>query len=249
MAARTLLVLDLRNLAPARLVGALGLSAFEAGQWARQGGYRLHRIADRLEAANEARRLAALDVPLLSLEETEVRVAARPLLALEGRLAGHALELRTAEGPLRITAEDLLLAVRGPITRERQAGSEVRRLRVALPEQGFRVHLHRRSELPPVELDPEVLAFGRGVHRSALLQINDWVAALARGFAVDDGFRRFPPALAPAQVSPGGVAGAVRALEPGGAPAGKAPLLLDNVAQFRFYSAWRGAVARHAPPE
>jgi hypothetical protein len=36
----------------------------------------------------------------------------------------------------------------------------------------------------------------------------------------------------------------VRALGSGGARPGKEALLLDNVAQFRFYSAWRGTLER-----
>jgi hypothetical protein len=150
--------------------------------------------------------------------------------------------VRTPSGPLRVGADDLLLVVKGPIARERQAGSEVRRVRSALPEPGFRIHLHRRSELPPVELDPEVFAFGPGAHGSALLQLNEWVASLARSRPVDEGFRHLPPALGPAEAAPGGAAGVVRALESGAARAQKGPLLLDNVAQFRFYSAWRATV-------
>jgi hypothetical protein len=58
---------------------------------------------------------------------------------------------------------------------------------------------------------------------------------------VDDEFRRLPPALAPAAPS-GGALGMVETLR---APrASDAPLVLDNLAQFRFYSAWRGLVER-----
>lgn len=241
--ARTLLVLDLGKVDPARLARAVAVSAFEARQWARRGGYRLHRIAEPRDAESEARRLVALDIPVLSLDETEVRAAAQPRLALGGALGPEGLEVRTPSGPLRVGADDLLLVVKGPIARERQAGSELR-LRAALPEQGFRIHLHRRSELPPVELDPEVFAFGPGVHGSALLQLNEWVAALARSQPVDEGFRHLPPALGPAEAAPGGAAGALRALESGAARPGKGPLLLDNVAQFRSYSAWRATVER-----
>lgn len=244
MAARTLLVLDLRKTEPARLARALAVSAFEARQWARRGGYRLHRIAEPRDAESEARRLAALDIPVLSLDETEVRAAAQPRLALGGALGREGLEVRTPSGPLRVGADDLLLVVKGPIARERQTGSELRRVRTALPEPGFRIHLHRRSEPPPVELDPEVFAFGPGAQGSALLQLNDWVASLARSRPVDEGFRHLPPALGPAEAAPGGASGAVRAFESGAARAQKGALLLDNVAQFRFYSAWRATVER-----
>jgi hypothetical protein len=236
---RTLLVLDLRQAEPARLARALGLSAFEARQWVRRGGYRLHRIADKRLAEAEAERLAAHDVAVVRLGEAEVRRAAQPLHALEGRMGADGLELRTPESRLRLGASELLIVVKGPIARERQAGGKLR-LRSAVPEPGIRVHLHRRAELAPVELDPELLALGAGAQGSALLQITGWLGELARGIPLDDDFRHLPPALAPALPAPGGAAGALQA-------AGRAEpdaLLLDNLAQFRFYSAWRAALER-----
>jgi hypothetical protein len=141
-------------------------------------------------------------------------------------------------------ADDLLAVVEGPIARERQAGGEVRRVRSARPEPGFRIHLHRRSELPPVELDPEAFSFGPGVQGSALLRLNEWVGLLARGRPRDEGFRHLPPALGAAETSSEDAGTAVRALGSGGARPRKEALLLDNVAQFRFYSAWRGTLER-----
>jgi hypothetical protein len=242
--ARTLLVLDLGKAEPARLARALGVSAFEARLWKRRGGYRLHRIADSREAAEEARRLTGLEVPVLSLDEGEVRAAAQPLLALGGGWGADGLEVRTAGGRLRVSADDLLAVVEGPIARERQAGAEVRRVRSARPEPGFRIHLHRRSEPPPVELDPEAFAFGPGVQGSALLQLGEWVGLLARGRPRDDGFRHLPPALGAAEIPSEDAARAVRALGSGSARSSKEALLLDNVAQFRFYSAWRATLER-----
>jgi hypothetical protein len=242
--ARTLLVLDLRKAEPAPLARALGVSLFEARLWARRGGYRLHRIAALEEAGEEARRLAALEVAALSLDEAAVRAAAQPLVAQGGGMGPEGLELRTARGRLQVSADDLLLVVEGPIVRERQAGGAVKRVRTAAPEPGFRIHLHRRSEPPPVELDPEVFAFGPGVRGSALLQLNAWVDLLARGRPRDQGFRHLPPALGPAETPPEDAARAVRALGAGGARAAQEALLLDNAAQFRFYSGWRGTLER-----
>jgi hypothetical protein len=242
--ARTLLVLDLRKAEPARLSRALGISVYEARQWARRGGFRLHRIAGVQDARDEALRLAALDVAAVSLDDAEVRAAAQPLVAQGGGMEREGLELRTPKGRLRVAADELLLVLEGPIVRERQAGGAVKRVRSAVPEPGFRIHLHRRSELQPVELDPEVFAFGPGAQGSALLQLNAWVDLIARGRPRDQGFRHLPPALGPAEAAPEDAARAVRALGSGGARDAQEPLLLDNVAQFRFYSAWRGTLER-----
>ena len=75
-------------------------------------------------------------------------------------------------------------------------------------------------------------------------QLNEWVDLLARGRPRDQGFRHLPPALGPAEDPPEDVSRAVRALAATGAGAAKDALLLDNVAQFRFYSAWRGTLER-----
>jgi hypothetical protein len=69
-----------------------------------------------------------------------------------------------------------------------------------------------------------------------------WIDALASSVEVDDEFRRVPPALGAAEDGAAGAVGAAAALRP---PRRRdAPLLLDNLAQFRFYSAWRGLVAK-----
>jgi len=74
------------------------------------------------------------------------------------------------------------------------------------------------------------------------------VEALSEQVALDDGFRRLPPALAPSTQGHG-LPGLARPPQPGaparlgpGRPQG--PVLLDNLAQFRFYSGWRAAVER-----
>lgn len=242
---RTLLVLDLRGVDAALLARALGLAPFEAAQWARRGGYRLRCIADRDAARLEASRLADGGVRALSLPETEVRDAAKPLVGLGGRWRGDGLDIRTREGPLRVGPGEVLLIVKGPIVRERQASTaEWRRMRSAVPEGGFRIHLHRSSDVRPVELDPEVFGFGPGADGSALLQLRAWADDLGRGRPADEAFRHLAPALAPSQGAAGSADAAAAALAGQTRRRGQEPLLLDNVLQFRFYSAWRGTVER-----
>jgi hypothetical protein len=91
---------------------------------------------------------------------------------------------------------------------------------VASPEEGFRVHFHRYSDPRPVEIDAANFEFGFTVTGSTRLEIDAWVEALAPDVPCDDGFRLLPP---------GGEGESV---------------VLDNAAQFLFYSAWRAALQR-----
>src|SRR6185436_10304759 len=198
-AGRMLLVLDLAQADAATLVQALGLPAFDARQWLRRGGYRLHRIAAREDALREAARLAAAGLQVLRLAEDAVRAPARPQVALAGGWNAGALEARSADGSLRIAAGDVLIVVKGSIARDRVADDSPKRLRTAAPEPGYRIHLHRHADPRPLELDPEVFAFGRGTAASALLQLAQWTEALGRGRPLDDSFRHLAPELAPAE--------------------------------------------------
>jgi hypothetical protein len=245
-----LIVLDLSAADPARVAEALGISTYEAQLRVRRGGYQLHRIAPAEQAARELEELRARGVAASKVAETEARAGARVLACSGGsREAEGALSLRTSEGPLRLETRDLLLVVRGPITREYAplASNDPRRLRTASLDPGYRVHLHRRAEPRPVELDPGSFAFrdARGAD-SSLLQLEGWVDAIARGVPIDDGFRRLAPALSPSVAEEAGPAAGVFAAagRKGGGRKGGASVVLDNLPQFRFYSGWRSAVER-----
>ena len=240
---RVLVVVALEGVDAARLSAAFGISRYEAGQWARRGGYHLHRAAADAEAAAARERLAAQGIAAFTFDEAAVRAAAEPEPALGGRFDGQALRVRTPAGPVDIAGADLLLVVKGPITREHPPMDSLRWARTATLEPGFRFHLHRRDAPRPVEIDPAAFDFGHRARESSLLEIAGWITALAAAAPVDDGFRRSAPALALAAPAAGAAARPEDALRTSAAP----PLaILDNVAQFRFYSAWRGAVERQA---
>jgi hypothetical protein len=240
---RTLIVLDLRGAPAAALAAALGLSAFEAARRAERGGYHLHRIASPAGAEEDARRLAQAGLRAWLLPEAEVRSAVRPRLVRGGRWDGDALDLEVEDGRMRLNGTMLLLVVRGPIVREYQSVPKRQRVRVATLEGGHRIHLHLRTAGPPLEIDPGDFGFAEGGGHVApsLMVVAGWVEALRGHAPVDDEFRRFSPALAPEAASPGAL-GVVEALRPSRGE--DAPLVLDNLAQFRFYSAWRGLVER-----
>jgi hypothetical protein len=240
-APRVLLVLETARADEAVLARALALSPFEASQRRRRGGPDLHRILPAAQAAEEAARLRAEGLDVLEIAEDDVR-RAEPVMATRGAAEQDALVLDGDGGPLRLGEADLFVIVRGVITREYQTTPEARRQRrLATLDPGYRVHLHRRQDPRPVELDPGSFDFGPGGAPSgAQLQIASWIDQLFPGVPRDDSFRVVIPALAPAAPSP---AGATAAL----ATAGRgARVVLDNLAQFRFHSAWRGAARRRA---
>ena len=238
---RVLVVVALDGVEAARLPAAFGISRYEAGQWARRGGYHLHRAAPAAAAVAERERLAGQGIEAFTVDEAAVRAATEPERTLGGSFDGQALRLRTPAGPVDIEGADLLLVVRGPIVREHPPTERLRFARTSSLEPGYRFHLHGREQPRPVEIDPA--AFDFGAHRareSSLLEIAGWITALAA--PVDDGFRRITPALSPAAPATG-PARLEDALRTSATPP---PAILDNVAQFRFYSAWRGAVERQA---
>ena len=241
LAERVLVVVRLDGADPERLAAAFGISPYEAKQWARRGGYHLRRAAAPADAAADGERLAAEGIAAFTLDEAGVREAAEPEEALGGRLEGERMQLRTAAGPVEAAADDLVLVVKGPITRELPPMDSRKWTRTASLEPGLRVHLHRLASPRPIEIDRAAFDFGKErAAESSSLEIAGWIAALGGKVPVDDEFRRASPALSPAAPPSGPGARLEDALR----SAPRVAAILDNVAQFRFYSAWRGAVER-----
>jgi hypothetical protein len=110
------------------------------------------------------------------------------------------------------------------------------------------VHVHRTCETRPVEIDAANFEFGTTCTRSTRLEIDAWLGEVAGGSPRDDGFRRLPPALGPAEPEPKGALAAAGSLGLASRrrkdAAEEGSLVLDNAEQFRFYSGWRAAVER-----
>ena len=246
VADRAMVVLDLRAADADRLAAALGLAPYEARQRATAGGYQAHKALPAQEAEAEAARLAAAGLVALLVPPEEFAERGRPLVAQGGRRQPDALVLQTGEGPATLRGADVFLVVRGPITREYPPGAEIRRVRTATLEGSHRLHLHRRSSRRPLEIDPLAFDFGDEplMSLSSLLTVLEWIASVAPGAPTDDGFRRLTPALGPSAAAGGGRLAAVFALGAAGAREGPQPL--DNLMQFRGYSAWRAAVELQA---
>ncbi len=244
--ARTLLILDLEAVEPERLVSALGLATYEAALLARRGGFHLHRVLAPPLAEAEAQRLHAEGLRVETVAEAETRPP--PLRALGGERGRGTLTLRTEEGPVALRRGDLLIVVRGAIARQYQPVYRRRRVDTTSLDEGYRVHLHRRADRRPVEIDAANFEFGFAVTGSTRLELEAWVEEIAGDVAEDDGFRRLPPAFGVAEPEPRGPLAAADALGRAGRgdqPGGEGDsVVLDNAGQFRFYSAWRAALER-----
>ena len=242
---RALVVVDFDRVSEEAAATTLGLSAFEAAQLLRRGGLQLHRIAEAAEAEAEAEALRRGSLQVTIVPEAEARTPV--LAARSGALEDGVLRLRTEDGPLNLREADLRLVVRGPIARTYQASLQIRRMSTATLDGGYRIHLHRRRDPRPVELDPGNFEIAFALSCSSLLEILGWLDAVAPGVPHDDGFRRLPPVMAPAAPDVSGVLAAATPLaRPSrtGLSQEDLPAILDNVAQFRFYSCWRAAVER-----
>lgn len=237
---RALVILDLHDTGADVVAAALGLAGYEAALRVKRGGFQLHRILSPEQSAAEAGRLASHGLRAVVVPEAELR--AQTVLVLGGRLDGGALDLRLETGRLRVESADVYLVVGGPIAREYQTRAPKKGLPLATLEAGHRFHLQLRRSSNPVELDPWAFAFGPGseVGRSSLLTLAGWIESVFPGVPVDDGFRRLVPALSPAADETGGAAPLLKRKT----EKRETALILDNVPQFRFYSAWRAAVER-----
>jgi hypothetical protein len=234
-------VLDFSRAAPETVGRALALPPYEAAQRVRRGGYQLYRVTEKGAGEEESERLRAAGVVVVTVPEAEVRT--QPLLASGGAREGDALRLRAEGETLPVSPAEVLLVVWGPIVREYQALGQGKVIATARPAEGYRIHLHRRAAPRPLELDPANFEFGvPPVRGSSLLELKSWIEAVFADVPRDDGFRQEPPALSPA-VPTGGAQAVERALHTA-SRARESPPILENLEQFRFYSAWRAAVER-----
>jgi hypothetical protein len=234
---RLLVVLEHREPDPEGLARTLGLTLFDAGQRAARGGFELLRTAPPAEAEEVATTLRAAGFAVFLVPQSEARRA--PIPVRGGGFEDGRVRLATGDGETSIGRDDLLLVVRGPIAREYQTPQDRIRFRTASLPAGYLVHLHLRRDVPALELDPGNFEFAFTSRQGSLLELGLWLGSL--GAPTDDDFKKLAPALAPTAPGGAGVAATARALVHS---AGEGAVVLDNVAQFRLYSGWRGAVER-----
>jgi hypothetical protein len=242
-AERDLVLVDFTHARAGGVAAAFGVGRFDADLRVRRGGWQLHRVWPRAEARREADRLLEHALPVMLLAEAEVEGASLPLLARgvkDGRFRF------TDDEPVAASTADVLLVVVGPIRREHQRSPGAprrlgpRRESNANVDETFRFHVHRTADIRPVEIDPLSFSLDDGMEGSTLLRVRSWLSELAGDRPWDDGFKNVPVTLGVSPSPPPG--DEVRSAL--GAPRRKEGVVLDNLRQFRFHSAWRGLLER-----
>lgn len=213
------------------------------------------RLFRRLDTEEEARRfskdLSAARIPHYVVSEasvTSLPIARASAIELRERHLEMVLD-GASSSLLSASYEELLLLVRGEITRERHDGKKLgstkgvsRRL-----TSGLRLHLYPRDAKVAVEVDPELFDFRLLQEErtaSALLNLEKVIARIlgkASSLTVDRGFDLEPLVLS--RASGGDVTDALASSNRGDRGPGEVPY--DDEANFRFYARWLYRVARH----
>ena len=244
-APRHYLIVETRSATTEQLVATCGISRWEAGQWQASSPYRLVRVtADQEDPLLERGRCGALVVHSIPEKSVVVRKNPIPIESIDASGESIACSIRPEpEGkPQRrlVDAEALGLVVSGPIKRERvKAAVASKRAADIRLDDNWMVHLHLRGEDRPWEIDAHRTAFEAAFNNSAHMNLLELVRRLARTTTADESFRSFVPALSPGDDPAADLRPLARGRKEGKEPR---PAVLDNAAQFREYSAWRGAL-------
>jgi hypothetical protein len=231
-----------------------GVSPYEARLSLSSARPRLFRWLDsEAEARRWSSELSSARVPHYVV--SEATVIALPVARAKGlAFQDRHVEIRIEGNPgasapsnLTVPLSDVLLLVRGEITRERhderRLGSTRSVSRRLTP--GLRLHLYPREASIAIEIDPESFDFQALESErsaSALLNLDRLLARLVQrtpGAQLDRGFDQEPAVVARSVELDLGDALAE-------AKRGSEGVLYDNEAQFRFYARWRYRVARYA---
>jgi hypothetical protein len=250
---RALIIVDLSNANVAQVTQAFNIALADASLRIRRRGYQLLRITSIREAETFVTQLRRTGIAAWSLPEQRIDAGRYPVIIRGGDVAAGRFVLAENSIPIRVVGEDLLLAIWGRIHRTRHEFFGLERLRprpspfLSTLNEEHRLHLHRRLEDRPLEIDPGSFEFDdrNAAMESSLLRIRSGLESLMGHRTIDDAFRLEAPAMSPMQTPQTGVFAIVESLKDRGAEQeGKYSGLLYNLEQFRFYSAWRGALAR-----
>lgn len=244
---RRYVIIDTTTASVERLALACSVSVWEARQWQAASRYRLLKISTEppdgpWESGLKEKGLIPLVVP----DDTIAR-SRNPILLESIDPNASPAQCTVREDPeaapsrRELREQDLTLIVSASIRRERMKDHASTRVRPDTRlEDAWLIHLHLKGELRPWEVDPLRTSYEGAGLASAFMRTLELVRRLSSIAPHDESFRNVVPALSP---------GAdplrdLEALAPAAKKKGKEPkvVVLDNVAQFREYSAWRGAI-------
>jgi hypothetical protein len=245
--ARRYVVIDTSAAEVEIIAEACGVSGWEARQWQAASRYRLIRVSAEpadgpLESGLRARGLRLLTVP----EETVAR-SRNPVPIESIDPLGEPPQCTVREDPeappsrRTLSETEVALIVTASIRREKVKEETSRRTPVDTRlEDAWLVHLHLRGEARPWEIDPLKTAYEGAGLASSYMRTLELVRRLEAFAPHDDAFKNVVPALSPG-VDP---LSSLESFASANKKKSKEPkvVVLDNVAQFREYSAWRGAI-------
>lgn len=244
---RRYLVMDTTAVSVEILAEACSLSAWEARQWQAASRYRLVRVSSEPESGPLESGLKDKGLDLLVVPEETVARSRNPILLESIDISATPVQCtlrEDAEGPSsrrELPELDVALIVSASIKRERVRDRVSRRTRPDTRlEDAWIVHLHMRSEARPWEIDPRRVGYKGAGLASAHMRTVELVRRLSANAPHDEAFRNIVPALSPGADDSIEVIGLKTARKPAGKE--PKPVVLDNLAQFREYSAWRGAI-------
>ena len=250
---RRYVVIDTRAAAETVIADACGVSAWEARQWQAASRYRLVRVSSEpadgpLESGLRDKGLRVLIVPddTVTKSRNPIPVESIDPVSLPAQCTVREdPEAPPARRPLR--EGDLALIVSASIKRERVKEQTSRRVPADTRlEDVWLVHVHLKGESRPWEIDPFRTAYEGAGLASAHMRTLELVRRLEAVAPHDDSFKNVVPALSQGADPSSGLESFASA------PARKSKepkvVVLDNLAQFREYSAWRGAIEMAQPP-
>ncbi len=230
------------------LAAGCSVSVWEARQWRTASRYRLLRIsAEPTDGAFESD-LRSRGIHPLSVAEDQVARARNPVTVEAMDLSGNQVQCTVREDTeshaLRreLLESELTLIVSGPIKQERVKDQAPRLRSDRRMEEAWLVHLHFKNEIRPWEIDPRRTAYQGPGLASAHMRTLELARRLSSEIPWDENFKNLVPALAPALTPPDDLRALAKENRKRDHEA--KTVLLDNVAQFREYSAWRAAVER-----
>ena len=244
---RRYVVIDTSAVEVEMIAEACGVSSWEARQWQTASRYRLIKVSAEpadgpLESGLRAKGLRVLIVPDEAVARSRDPIPIESIDPLAEPPQCTVREDPEAPPSRRTLREpDLALIVTASIRRERVKDETSRRTPVDTRlEDAWLVHLHLRGEARPWEIDPLKTAYEGAGPASAYMRTLELVRRLSAFAPHDDAFKNVVPALSPgadplSSLESFASANKKKTKEP-------KVVVLDNVAQFREYSAWRGAI-------
>ncbi len=245
---RRYIVIDMADASVDRIASGCSVSGWEARQWQAASRYRLVKVMDEPSERPLVARLLGEGLAASVIHEDTVSKARRPIqvesIDVSRIPAPCTLRHDSDTPPVRQTLpeQEIALIISASIRREKVrelvSPSKVQDLRL---EDVLFVHLHIKGDARPWEIDPRRARFeGEGL-ASGHMRTLQLVRRLAEFAPHDESFKNQVPALAQGADPLSELAEPISARPPARKEAKL--VVLDNLSQFREYSAWRGAVA------